>query len=125
MVCKKCGTIHNAGVQYCTNCGATLDAPAVEKETVVVVQQDTSKNIPEMYRPLGAWAYFGYQLLFALPIVGFICLIVFSCDSSNLNRRNFARSYWCSLLISVIIIVFLVLILIGTGFSIEALLNLT
>lgn len=125
MVCKKCGAIHDEQLKYCSECGATMDAPITPKERVVLVQQNGEQKIPEMYRPLGAWAYFGYQLLFALPIVGFICLIVFSCDSSNLNRRNFARSYWCSLLISVIISVFIVLILVATGFSIEALQHFT
>lgn len=125
MICKKCGTINDEDVKFCSGCGASLESAIVNKDAVVYVHQQTTEKVPEPYRPLGAWAYFGYQLLFALPIVGFICLIVFSCDSSNLNRRNFARSYWCSLLIGVIIIVLLALIVIGTGISIETLMNLT
>lgn len=61
-------------------------------------------QIPYEYRPLSPWAYFGYQLLFAIPIVGLILLIVFSFSSSNINRRNFARSYFCVLLILAIIV---------------------
>ena len=49
---------------------------------------------------MGPWAYVGWQLLFSIPLVGFILLIVFSFDNSNLNRRNFARSYWCGLLVA-------------------------
>lgn len=45
--------------------------------------------------PLSVLQYFLYQLLFAVPIVGFVFLIIFSIDSSNINRRNFARSIWC------------------------------
>lgn len=64
-----------------------------------------NNNIPANYKPLSPWAYFGYQLLFAIPVVGFILLIVFSFSNENINRRNFARSYFCSLLLAVIIAV--------------------
>ena len=58
---------------------------------------------PEMYRPLSPWAYFGYSLLFSIPIVGFILLIVFSFNDNNINRRNFARSFFCMFLVALII----------------------
>lgn len=45
-------------------------------------------------RPLSPWTYFGLQLLYALPLVGTVFLIIHS-FSRNINRRNFARSYWC------------------------------
>ena len=64
-------------------------------------------NIPSNYKPLSPWAYFGYNILFSIPIVGFILLIVFSFDNSNINRRNYARSFWCAILIVVIIIIFI------------------
>ena len=54
---------------------------------------------PEQFRPLSPWAYFGYSLLFSIPLVGFILLIVFSLSDGNYNRRNYARSYFCALLI--------------------------
>ena len=57
------------------------------------------EELPKEYKPLGAWAYFGYSLLFSIPLVGFILLIVFSFDNTNINLRNFARSHFCSLLI--------------------------
>ena len=63
------------------------------------------ENLPNEYKPLGAWTYFGYQLLFAVPLVGLIFLIVFSFDNSNINRRNFARSYWCSYILAAIFII--------------------
>lgn len=52
-------------------------------------------NLPEQYRPLSPWAYFGLQLLFSVPVVGLVFLIVFSVSRGNINRRNFARSYFC------------------------------
>lgn len=75
---------------------------------------EINNNIPSEYRVLSPWAYFGYSILFAIPLIGFILAIVFAFDNSNLNRRNFARSYFCGLLIAVILIVLFV-VLVGAG----------
>lgn len=65
---------------------------------------NTPDNIPEEYRPISMWGYFGYQLLFSIPCVGFILLIVFSVGGTkNVNLRNFARSYFCYIIIVAII----------------------
>lgn len=76
---------------------------------------ENNQNIPNEYRVLSPWAYFGYNLLFAIPLVGFILAIVFAFDSSNLNRRNYARSFFCGLLIAVIILVAVMVLGIGIG----------
>lgn len=52
-------------------------------------------NGPDVFKPPSPWAYFGLSILFSLPVVGFIFLIIFSVSDANINRRNFARSYWC------------------------------
>ena len=57
---------------------------------------------PAQFRPLSPWAYFGYTLLFAIPLVGLIVLVVLCFNDSNINRRNFARSFFIGLLIAVI-----------------------
>ena len=49
----------------------------------------------EEFTPLSAWAYFGYTILFSIPIIGWIMLLVFSFSKKNINRRNYARSYFC------------------------------
>ncbi len=69
----------------------------------------------EQFRPLSAWAYFGYGILFAIPIIGWIFLLIFTFSSKNYNRRSFARSYWCSLFAAVIIVT--VLMVTGVGFG--------
>ena len=61
-------------------------------------------NIPEEYRPISMWGYLGYQILFAIPCVGFILILVFSFGGHrNINVRNFARAY---LLAFVIVLIF-------------------
>lgn len=57
------------------------------------------------YRPLSPWAYFGYQILFALPVIGIILLIFYSLSDSNINRRNFARSYFCVYVLAIVIVI--------------------
>ncbi|MBR5868686.1 MAG: hypothetical protein IKZ21_04515 [Clostridia bacterium] len=69
--------------------------------------------IPPEYKPLSPWAYFGYNLLFTIPVVGFICLLVFAFGGgSNINLKNYARSFFCSLALALIII--LVFVVFGT-----------
>lgn len=56
------------------------------------------------YTPITMWGYFGYQILFSIPIVGFICVLIFAFSAHNINLRNFARSYFCFLIIVLIIL---------------------
>lgn len=72
----------------------------------------TEDQLPEKFRPLGAWAYFGWTLLFSIPIAGIIVAIVFSVKKDgNVNLRNFARSMFCVFVIIGIIL----LLMIGTA----------
>ena len=49
----------------------------------------------EKYRPLSPFEYFGYNLLFLVPVIGLAFLVIFSFNDKNLNRRNYARSFFC------------------------------
>ncbi len=71
-------------------------------------------KIPVEYRPLSPWAYFGYNILFSLPVIGFILLIIFSLSNSNINRRNYARSFF---VIYIIIIIAVTIIGLAGGFT--------
>ena len=73
------------------------------------------ETLPSKYRPIGAWGYFGLTILFNIPLVGFLCLIIFACSSSNINRRSFARSYFCGLILVAILIV--VIVIVAGGFD--------
>lgn len=124
MYCRNCGTKLEEGVKFCSNCGAnnvkdiveTVNANSQYQSNNNEMYHDnkTNKDIPIEYKPLGAWAYFGWSLLFAIPIAGLIVLIVFACGATNsINLRNYARSYFCSLLVALII--FLVFLVIFAG----------
>lgn len=73
------------------------------------------QQLPEQYRPLSPWSYFGLSILFTVPVVGFIFLLVFTFNNNNINRRNFARSYWCGVLIAVCIAILLIIFALITG----------
>ena len=62
------------------------------------VQYDGS----EQFKPVSAWGYVGYTILFAIPVLGLIFLIVFACSGKKINRRNYARSYFCVLLLGIL-----------------------
>ena len=62
------------------------------------------RHLPEAYRPLSPWTYFGLGVLYSLPLVGWIFLIVHAVGSQNLNRRNYARSYFCVYMLAIILI---------------------
>ena len=62
-----------------------------------------SENENNQYRLLSPWAYVDYGILFMLPVIGWILAIVFALNDDNLNRRNFARGYWCGVLVVVIV----------------------
>lgn len=130
MNCKHCGTALAEGEVFCANCGAAVEQPAVEQPAPAPVQtyapvppaapQPVTRpfmetDLPSQYRPLGPWSYFGLQILYSIPVVGFIFLIIFSFKSDNINRRNFTRSYWCALLIGVIIGIVIAVIMAVAG----------
>ena len=75
-------------------------------------------NVPEEYSPISPWGYFGLNILFAIPFIGFLILLILSFASSNINVRNYARSFWIPLLLVLIGL----LILFISGFSLGQLL---
>lgn len=75
-------------------------------------------DLPEEYRPISMWGYFGYQWLFAIPCVGFIFLLVFSLGGTkNVNLKNFARSYFCTMIIAIVLVVIIFLVFGGIGIA--------
>jgi hypothetical protein len=64
----------------------------------------------KQFTPLSAWAYLGLTILFAIPVIGQICLIVFACSGKNINRRSFARALLLPLLLALLLMVALFVI---------------
>lgn len=79
-----------------------------------------NENIPSKYKPLSPWAYFGYQLLFSIPVIGIIALIVFAFNNDNINRKNYARSFFCIYLLVAIIMLIGTMLGLGSYFLISA-----
>ena len=46
------------------------------------------ENLPPEYRPLSPWAYFGLGILYALPLVGWVFLVIHAIGAPNINKRN-------------------------------------
>lgn len=103
MYCSNCGEKINEGADVCLKCGHK-----VKKENDKINVQNTGFNvqtIPSEYRPISMWGYFGYELLFMIPIIGWIILLIFALGGhSNVNVKNFARSYFCILIIVIILV---------------------
>ena len=75
-----------------------------------------NSNVPSEYKPIGMWGYFGYEILFGIPIIGFIVLLVFAFGGSgNINVKNFARSKFCYVILLFVIFVVLAAIGMATG----------
>lgn len=64
-------------------------------------------NVPDNLQPIGAWTYFWLSVLYGIPVIGFIFLIIHAISGANINRRNYARSYFCILVIIIIVLVLL------------------
>ena len=69
-------------------------------------RRDYEKHyLPKEYRPMSAWGYVWINILFAIPVVGLICLIAFCFSSAKIARRNYARSFFAAILLAIIVTV--------------------
>ena len=92
--------------------------PAAASQPTAASQPAAAPVIQGKYKPVSSWGYVGYEILFMIPIIGFIFQIVFAFSKKNLNRRNFARSFFCWYLLAAIVgllalLLLFVLILVG------------
>ncbi len=133
MFCGNCGKKISDTALFCPFCGEATEVKGNEAQSTAsaptppptpapaptpaptpnprMEQSTQGMNIPIRnydprwdYTPLGAWAYFLYSLLFALPLIGWIFAIVFAVGGTNrINLRNFARSMFCGMLVGIIL----------------------
>ena len=67
-------------------------------------EREEISALPEKYKPMGAWGYWGWSFLFSIPLIGFIILIATAIGSTNINRRSYARSYFCGIFIAIVLV---------------------
>lgn len=118
MNCPNCNAPLAENEQFCTACGTqlTVNAPAAPVVPTPPVQKTmTKEDLPSQFRVLSPWAYFGLQILYGIPVVGFIFLLIHTFSSANLNRRSFARSYWCALILVAVVAIVVAVIAVTTG----------
>ena len=98
----------------------TRNTDQTQTQSQASQQEPRRLVLPKAYKPISMWGYFGYDLLFAIPIVGLICIIVFAFSSStNKNLQNYARSKFCWFLIALVLwAIFFILVLVG-GISLQ------
>lgn len=73
---------------------------------IPIKNYDPSKD----YTPIGMWGYFGYQILFAIPLIGFILILIFSFGGTrNINLRNYARSTFCLFIVLIAVVLLIAL----------------
>lgn len=79
--------------------------------------EQTSHVSAPVYAPLpaqtdpvvGTGAFFGLEFLFALPLIGFICCLIFSFAPKNRNLKHYARGKLIWSIIALVLSIFLIL----------------
>ncbi|MBQ9069824.1 MAG: hypothetical protein IJY23_00550 [Clostridia bacterium] len=59
------------------------------------------RRLPKKYRPKGGWSYFWRNLIYMIPVLGWIVLICHACSDKNINRRSYAK-FGCWVLLVVV-----------------------
>ena len=50
-------------------------------------------------KPISAWGYVGYSILWAIPVLGWLIWLCTALFSRNQNKKNYARSYVCGVIL--------------------------
>ena len=89
-------------------------------------EEQTTPTSAPVYAPLpaqtdpvvGTGAFFGLEFLFALPLIGFICCLIFSFAPKNRNLKHYARG---KLIWSIIALVLSILLILCAAIFLQAL----
>lgn len=74
--------------------------------------------VPPEYQPMSPWGFFGWEIVYSIPIVGFIFLIINSIKKTNLSRRNWTLHFWIPAMIAAVVGVIVLIVALITGASI-------
>lgn len=103
MFCPNCGYKNDEGSRFCESCGSSMEQPKPASNSAQSGQYDYQSNAnPKAYASvqgtgsgniLSLGQYIGMMFLAAIPIVGFIFMLIWSFGSDvNPNKKNWARA---------------------------------
>ena len=69
----------------------------------------------KMYKPISPLGYIGFQILYAIPIVGLILAVVLAFAPKNENIKNFARAQILVIIIGLILVLVLCIAAVISG----------
>ena len=106
--CPNCNAINNDASVFCETCGAALPQQAAPQYrapqyNAPIFPQFNENMLPPEYEPVSVGAYIGYMILFAIPVVGFIMMLVTAFGSGKKSLKNFARAYLIVQIIAIVI----------------------
>lgn len=88
--CTNCGAEIEAGAVFCTVCGTKAPAEApTEKQAPAPA---TPMQGAPAQQPVSMGTFFGLQLLFAIPVIGWIVCIIMTFAPKNQTLKNYARA---------------------------------
>ncbi len=73
-------------------------------------------ELPFKYLPMGGWDYLGWSFVYSIPVFGIFFVIVNALRSSNIARRNHARSFLAGFLVIVLLLAIAGAVIYFTGF---------
>ena len=56
-------------------------------------------------KPISAWGYVGYNILWAIPVLGWLIWLCTALFSGNQNKKSYARSYFCAFLLGLLVVI--------------------
>ncbi len=84
---------------------AAKNSPAQTDISNVAVSADSAQEASLDNTPISMWGYFGYTILYIIPVIGLICILINAFKKSgNINARNYARGHICLRLLAYILI---------------------
>ena len=104
MFCMQCGKEQPETNSYCEHCGAPLkNTMNLNREQTMRISKNSQQNnqqqivyqVPPEYKPIGMWGYFGFSIVFNIPFIGWLIALILALGAgSNINVRNYARSFF-------------------------------
>lgn len=117
--CPRCGA--DPHETACPNCGRPLRegqvcphcADMAARDPKAAAEPQPGAAAPQgANAPLTTWAYMGLFLLWAIPVVGFVAMLILACGvGSNRNTTHFARGALLARLAIVLLVLIVCLIL--------------